>query len=103
MAHDGLLTFFVFVTALAVLIQAGILYALYHTLSKLARGVTRIDAGLEQSVQPFLRSLGEIAAGAREPIGATLANVAARERRAPTSSWPKCSTGLRWRFSGPTG
>ena len=37
MAHDGLLTFFVFVTALAVLIQAGILYALYQTLSKLAR------------------------------------------------------------------
>jgi hypothetical protein len=89
MAHEGLLTFFVIVTALAVLIQAAILYALYRALSQLLQGVIRIDAGLEQHMHPLLRSLSDVVAGAREPIGVTLANLAeisrvVRERTAST-------------------
>jgi hypothetical protein len=92
MAHEGLLTFFVIFTCLAVIIQAGILYALYRTLSQLVRGVVRIDAGLEQHVHPLLSSLHEILAGAREPIGTTLANLAeisrvVRERTAGTDAF----------------
>lgn len=89
MAHEGVLTFFVIVTSLAVVIQAAILYALYRALSQLLRGVIRIDAGLVEHVHPLLRSLSDVVAGAREPIGATLANLAeisrlVRERTAST-------------------
>ena len=89
MAHEGLLTVFVIVTALAVLLQALVLYALYRTISELAKAVVRIDAGLVEHVHPVLRSINEIAAGAREPVSAVLTNLAeisriVRERTAST-------------------
>ena len=89
MAHEGLLIFFIAVTSSAVVIQAGILYALYRALSELVRGVARIDAGLQQHVHPLLRSFTDAVASTREPISATLANLAeisrvVRDRTAST-------------------
>lgn len=76
MAHEGLLTAFVIVTALAVVIQAAILFAIYGALRQLREAVMRIDAGIKEHFHPLLRSLSSIAAAAREPVSAILGNVA---------------------------
>jgi len=76
MAHDGVFTFFVIVTALAVVIQAAILYAIYHALRELRDAVIRIDAGIKEHFHPLLRTLGSIVQMAREPVSIILANVA---------------------------
>jgi len=76
MAHEGVFTFFVIVTALAVVMQAAILYAIYHALRELRDAVIRVEAGVKQHWHPLLRTLVSIADAAREPVSSILANVA---------------------------
>jgi hypothetical protein len=74
--HEGLLTAFVIVTALAVVIQAAILFAMYQALRELREAVIRIDAGIKEHLHPVLRSLGGMLTAAREPVSVVLSNVA---------------------------
>ena len=76
MAHEGLLTVFVIVTALAVVIQAAILFAMYQALRQLREAVIRIDEGIKEHFHPVLRSLGSMIAAAREPVNVILGNLA---------------------------
>ncbi|HEY6292307.1 MAG TPA: hypothetical protein VI455_12220 [Terriglobia bacterium] len=76
MAHEGLLTVFVIVTALAVAMQAAILFAIYRSLSQLIKAVARIDAAFKEHLNPVLGSIQAIAAAAREPVGTILSNFA---------------------------
>jgi methyl-accepting chemotaxis protein len=76
MAHEDVLTVFVIVTALAVVMQAAILYAIFQALRQLRDAVIRVDAGIQEHFHPLLRTLGNIAQAAREPVGSILANLA---------------------------
>jgi methyl-accepting chemotaxis protein len=76
MAHESLLTVFVIVTALAVVIQAAILFAMYQALRQLREAVTRIDAGIKEHFHPLLRSLNGVITAAREPLSTIVSNVA---------------------------
>ena len=80
MAHESLLIVFIAITALAVFLQALVLYALYRTVSQLGKAVTRIDAGLVDHLHPVLTSLNETVAAVREPIQVTLASLVETSR-----------------------
>jgi methyl-accepting chemotaxis protein len=76
MTHEGVLTFFVIVTAVAVVMQAAILYAIFQALRQLRDAVIRVDAGIEEHFHPLLRTLAGIAQAAREPLSSIVANLA---------------------------
>ena len=76
MAHEGLLTVFVIVTAAAVVVQAVILYAVMRTIAQLGRSVAQIQAGVEQDVQPLIRGARALVNGAQEPVHTILNNLA---------------------------
>jgi len=75
MQHEGLLTLFVIVTAVAVVIQVVILYAVTRALTQLVRSVVQIQAGIEADLHPLMRSLNALAAGAQEPTRTILGNL----------------------------
>ena len=76
MANDGVLTAFVIVTALAVVIQAAILFAIFQALRQLREAVIRIEAGVQEHLHPLLRSLRGIVDAVREPVSVVLGNLA---------------------------
>jgi len=76
MDHEGLLTVFVIVTALAVLMEAAVLFAIYRSLTRLIQAVGRIDASLKEHLNPVLAAVQAIATAAREPVGTILSNLA---------------------------
>jgi len=76
MEHEGLLTVFVIVTALAVAIQAAILFAIYRSVSELIKAVARIDAAVHEHLNPLLAAVQALATAAREPVGTILSNLA---------------------------
>ncbi len=76
MAHEGVLTAFVIVTALAVVIQAAILFAMYQALRQLREAVIRIDAGIKEHFHPLLRSMRAVADAVREPATVIAGNLA---------------------------
>jgi len=76
MTHEGLLTVFVIVTALAVVIQAAILFAMFQALRELREAVIRIEAGIKEHFHPALRSISSFVAAARDPVAAILGNLA---------------------------
>ncbi len=76
MANEGVLTAFVIVTAVAVLIQAAILFAIFQALRQLREAVIRIEAGLQEHFHPLLRSLRSVVEAAREPVSVILGNLA---------------------------
>jgi len=76
MANDGVLTAFVIVTALAVVIQAAILFAIFQALRQLREAVIRIQAGIQEHFYPALRSVSAVADAVREPVGVIVGNLA---------------------------
>jgi uncharacterized membrane protein (Fun14 family) len=76
MSHEGVQTFFVIVMALAFLVQVGMLVVLYRALGELSRAVSRLQAVIEQHVNPLLGSLHSLLEVVREPTRAILTNVA---------------------------
>jgi hypothetical protein len=75
MAHEDVLTAFVIVTALAVVIQAGILLAIFLSFRKLMSAISRVESLVKDHVNPLLDSAVNITNSAREPLKSTLANV----------------------------
>ena len=76
MAHEGLFTFFVFLTALAVLMQAIVLYAMFRAVSRIFTAVARIDASVRDHLNPVLDSIHGITTEARAPVNNILTNLA---------------------------
>ncbi|HXJ93031.1 MAG TPA: hypothetical protein VMT20_09130 [Terriglobia bacterium] len=76
MANDGVLTAFVIVTAVAVLLQAAILFAIFQALRQLREVVIRIEAGVQENFHPLLRSVRAVAEAVREPVSVILGNLA---------------------------
>src|SRR5580698_2121678 len=75
MAHEGLLTVFVIVTALAVVMQAAVLYAMFRVLKLMFGTVQRIDSDFKNHINPMLDSVRAVTTAAREPMSAILANL----------------------------
>jgi hypothetical protein len=75
MAHEGLLTVFVIVTALAVVMQAAVLYAMFRVLKLMFGTVQRIDSDFKNHINPVLDSVRAVTTAAREPMSAILANL----------------------------
>jgi hypothetical protein len=75
MAHEGLLTAFVIVTALAVVMQAAILYAMFRVLKVILWKTTQIESSIKEHLNPVLDSVCAVATATREPVSAILANL----------------------------
>jgi uncharacterized protein YoxC len=75
MAHEGLLTLFVIVTAVAVVVQVVILYSVTRAITQLVRTMGQIQEGVERDLSPLLRNLNALAAGSQEPVRAILRNL----------------------------
>lgn len=76
MAHDTVLTVFVIVAAVAILIQALSMFALYLSLRNVPRQIEDIRRDVKQRIDPVTQSLAEILASSREPVRSITANLA---------------------------
>lgn len=75
MAHEGLLTAFVIVTALAVVIQAAILFAMFRVMKVILAKTTAIESGVKEHLNPVLDSVRAVTTATREPINTILTNL----------------------------
>ena len=75
MTHEVVLTVFVIVTALAVVMQAAILFGMYRSLQVMHSKISGIESGMKDHVNPVLDSLHAIINTSREPLNAILANM----------------------------
>ncbi|HUI40667.1 MAG TPA: hypothetical protein VL523_01745 [Terriglobia bacterium] len=75
MEHEGLLTAFVIVTAVAVVIQVVILFAVTRALTQLVRTIAQIQASIEQDLHPLMRTLNALATSVQEPTRVILGNL----------------------------
>jgi phage-related protein len=75
MTHEDVLTVFVIVTALAVVMQAAILFAMFRVMKMTLSVVTRIESSVTDHLNPVLDSVHAVTTSAREPIKTALANL----------------------------
>jgi|SRR5579859_7780318 len=75
MAHESLLTVFVIVTALAVVMQAAILFAMFRVMKEILAKTTQIESGVKDHLNPVLDSVHALTTAVREPVNAILANL----------------------------
>lgn len=76
MTHDPVLTVFVIITALAFVVQAGILFGIYRAMQGSRREVESLRTQFKGTVEPLAQSLTEIVANSREPIKNITTNLA---------------------------
>lgn len=63
---EGQLTLFIALTAVAILLQAGVLTAIYLSLARVEKDTRRVRKQLDQRIDPILNNLQEITDNARD-------------------------------------
>ncbi|MGC2696960.1 MAG: hypothetical protein WA738_14335 [Candidatus Angelobacter sp.] len=76
MDHDTIITIFVIVAAVAIVLQAGILFALYRALRQSSARIEGIAGRLEQQATPVLSTANAILQDAQPKIAAITTNLA---------------------------
>lgn len=74
MAHEGLLTAFVIVTATAVAIQAAILYGMFRVVKVILAKTEEIESSVKGHLNPLLDSMHAVTSSVREPVNTILTN-----------------------------
>ncbi len=80
MEQDPKLTVTLFLVALAVLLQAGVMLGILLAVLKMRREIEGIRADVKQRLEPLAQSIAEIVASSREPVRVILANLADSSR-----------------------
>lgn len=75
MAHEDLLTAFVIVTALAVVMQAGLLLGMFLVSRRILSAAMRMESGIKDHLNPMVDSIHSVTTAAREPISTILSNL----------------------------
>jgi hypothetical protein len=80
MEQDSKLTVTLFLVALAVLLQAGVMLGILLAVLKMRREIEGIRTDVKQRLEPVAQSIAEIVASSREPVRVILANLADSSR-----------------------
>lgn len=75
MSHENVQTFFVIVAAAALVIQAGMLFAMFRLMKLILSKTAQIEAGVKDHLNPVLDSVHAVTTSVREPMNAILANL----------------------------
>jgi len=76
MAHDTVLTIFVFVAALALFGQAAVMVGLYFSMRDIPRQIEDIRRSVKERMDPLADALREMVTSSREPVRIVTANLA---------------------------
>lgn len=76
MAHETVLTVFVIVAAVAIVVQALLLFGVYQGVRSIHREVEGVRADVKLRLDPLTQSVTEILANSREPVRTITANLA---------------------------
>jgi hypothetical protein len=75
MSHEDVQTLFVIVAALALVIQAAMLFAMFRLMKFMLSKIEQIESGVREHLNPVLDSVRAVTASTREPINTILANL----------------------------
>lgn len=76
MSHETVMAIFVIVAALAIIIQAGILFGVFKTMREIQRDLEGTRADMKQRFDPLMTSVTDLVNESREPLRNISSNLA---------------------------